>query len=79
MYICILAINVQTGEIFHATFPDKGPECTLRHVRTIAGGHEVSLRYLYIYALNVYQELGFCYSPTLTHPIIIKGLPARTM
>jgi hypothetical protein len=30
-------MNVKTGEIFRATFPDKGPEGSLRHVRTFVG------------------------------------------
>lgn len=35
------AINVKTGELFRATFPDKGPEGSLRHTRNFTGSKEV--------------------------------------
>ena len=36
-----IGINVKTGEIVPATFPDKGPEQPLRSARHLTGGHEV--------------------------------------
>lgn len=36
-------VNVKTGEIFPATFPDKGPELALRSARHLTGGQQVSL------------------------------------
>lgn len=37
-------VNVKTGEIFPATFPDKGPELALRSARHLTGGQQVSLQ-----------------------------------
>lgn len=34
-------VNVKTGEIFPATFPDKGPEHALRSARHLTGGQQV--------------------------------------
>ncbi|XP_046660426.1 protein N-terminal asparagine amidohydrolase isoform X2 [Homalodisca vitripennis] len=34
-------VNVKTGEIFPATFPDKGPEQALRSARHLTGGQQV--------------------------------------
>lgn len=31
------AANVKTGEIFHATFPDRGPDEDMRSARVLAG------------------------------------------
>ncbi|XP_014257486.1 protein N-terminal asparagine amidohydrolase isoform X2 [Cimex lectularius] len=36
-----IAVNVKTGEVFPATFPDKGPECALRGARHITGGQQI--------------------------------------
>ncbi|XP_072337919.1 protein N-terminal asparagine amidohydrolase isoform X3 [Scyliorhinus torazame] len=33
-----IAVNVKTGEIFHATFPDKGPDEVIRSARNFLGG-----------------------------------------
>ncbi|XP_039285499.1 protein N-terminal asparagine amidohydrolase [Nilaparvata lugens] len=35
-------VNVKTGEIFPATFPDKGPEQALRKARNLVGAKQVS-------------------------------------
>ncbi|KAK6632623.1 hypothetical protein RUM43_013391 [Polyplax serrata] len=45
-----IGVNVKTGEIFPATFPDKGPDPALRSARHLTGGQQV---------LDVYDcELG---------------------
>lgn len=36
-----LGVNVKTGEIFPATFPDKGPEMALRSARHFTGAHQM--------------------------------------
>lgn len=36
-----IGLNVKTGEIFPATFPDKGPEQPLRGARQLTGGQQV--------------------------------------
>ncbi|XP_069761917.1 protein N-terminal asparagine amidohydrolase isoform X2 [Narcine bancroftii] len=38
-----IAINVKTGEIFRATFPDKGPDEDVRGARTFLGGSMISI------------------------------------
>ena len=41
-YLTVLpAVNVKTGEIFPATFPEKGPDMPLRNARHFTGGHQV--------------------------------------
>ena len=35
--------NVKTGEIFHATFPDKGPDMPLRSARQLTGSFHVRI------------------------------------
>lgn len=35
-------VNIKSGEIFPATFPDKGPELPLRSARHFTGCHEAS-------------------------------------
>jgi hypothetical protein len=34
-------VNVKTGELFPATFPDKGPDQALRSARHLTGGQQV--------------------------------------
>ena len=36
-----VGVNIKTGEIFPATFPDKGPEMLLRSARNFTGGQNV--------------------------------------
>lgn len=36
-----IGLNVKTGEIFPATFPDKGPDQALRCARQLTGGQQV--------------------------------------
>ena len=44
-----IGINVKTGELFPATFPDKGPDRPLRCARYLTGGQQV----LEIYDFNL--------------------------
>ena len=39
--ICKLGFNVKTGELFNATFPDKGPDMALRSARQLTGSSHV--------------------------------------
>ncbi len=36
-----IGVNVKTGELFPATFPDKGPDIPLRSARHFTGCHEM--------------------------------------
>lgn len=38
-----IGLNVKTGEIFPATFPDKGPDQALRCARHLTGGQQVRM------------------------------------
>ncbi|XP_067912336.1 protein N-terminal asparagine amidohydrolase [Heterodontus francisci] len=38
-----MAVNVKTGEIFHATFPDRGPDEVIRSARNFLGGSIMSI------------------------------------
>jgi len=42
--LLFVAINIRTGEVFHATFPDKGPDGSLRHLRSFLGEKTVSIQ-----------------------------------
>lgn len=44
-----IGVNVRTGELFPATFPDKGPDCALRTARFIAGGSPQANQVLKLY------------------------------
>uniref|UniRef100_A0A0A9WHR3 Protein N-terminal asparagine amidohydrolase n=3 Tax=Lygus hesperus TaxID=30085 RepID=A0A0A9WHR3_LYGHE len=35
-----VGVEVKSGDVFPATFPDKGPECALRSARHLTGGHQ---------------------------------------
>lgn len=37
-----VGVNIKTGEIFPASFPDKGPDLPLRQARNFTGGQAVS-------------------------------------
>ena len=39
-----IGINVKSGEIFPATFTDKGPDLDIRNARTLTGGENVGVR-----------------------------------
>lgn len=43
-----IGLNVKTGEIFPATFPDKGPDQALRCARQLTGGQQVRVRNIFI-------------------------------
>jgi len=36
-----VGVNIKTGEIFPANFPDKGPDLPLRMARHFTGSHQV--------------------------------------
>ncbi|XP_007891901.1 protein N-terminal asparagine amidohydrolase isoform X2 [Callorhinchus milii] len=38
-----IAVDVKTGEIFHATFPEKGPDEDIRSARSFMGGPMLSI------------------------------------
>lgn len=40
-----VGVNIRTGEIFPATFPDKGPELPLRQARSFTGAQNVLGKY----------------------------------
>lgn len=38
-----VGVNIKTGEIFPASFPDKGPDLQLRQARNFTGGQTVNI------------------------------------
>lgn len=48
-----IGLNIKTGEIFPATFPDKGPDQALRCARHLTGGQQVSDDYFEKITLHV--------------------------
>ena len=40
-----VGVNVKTGDIFPATFTDKGPDLDIRNARTLTGGENVGVSY----------------------------------
>lgn len=47
-------VNVKTGELFPATFPDKGPDQALRSARHLTGGQQV----MFLLIILDYPEEG---------------------
>ncbi|XP_014666478.1 PREDICTED: protein N-terminal asparagine amidohydrolase-like, partial [Priapulus caudatus] len=56
-----IGINVKTGEIFPASFPDRGPDIALRSARLFAGTHQVLD--IYDCAMNLLKVGPFTYDP----------------
>ncbi|XP_011882282.1 PREDICTED: protein N-terminal asparagine amidohydrolase isoform X2 [Vollenhovia emeryi] len=56
-----IGLNVKTGEIFPATFPDKGPDQALRCARQLTGGQQVLD--IYDCALGLLRIGPFNYDP----------------
>ncbi|XP_067859343.1 protein N-terminal asparagine amidohydrolase isoform X2 [Heptranchias perlo] len=56
-----IAVNVKTGEIFHATFPDRGPDEDIRSARTFMGGSMLSIYDAKVEQLKIelYQWMPF--------------------
>lgn len=52
-------VNVKTGELFPATFPDKGPDQALRSARHLTGGQQV----MFLLIILVDLEEGSLYFP----------------
>lgn len=44
-----VGVNVKTGEIFAATFPDKGPEQSLRMARQLSSSQQVSVTHFFLF------------------------------
>jgi hypothetical protein len=52
-------VNVKTGELFPATFPDKGPDQALRSARHLTGGQQVMFLSLFLLiALHTMRDRG---------------------
>lgn len=47
-----LGVNTETGQLFPATFPDKGPELSLRSARLFTGGYQKSYS---VQVLDIYD------------------------
>ncbi len=43
---CLIGVNLKTGDIFPATYPDKGPDIPLRGARLFTGSHCVRKKQL---------------------------------
>lgn len=56
-----VGFNVKTGEIFHATFPDKGPDIALRSARQLTGSSH--LMDLYDCSLGLLRVGPYHYQP----------------
>ncbi|CAN8002294.1 unnamed protein product [Ixodes hexagonus] len=56
-----IGVNIKSGEIFPATFPDKGPELPLRSARQFTGCHEMSD--IYDCSLGMMRIGPFNYEP----------------
>ncbi|XP_020288311.1 protein N-terminal asparagine amidohydrolase [Pseudomyrmex gracilis] len=56
-----IGLNVKTGEIFPASFPDKGPDQALRCARQLTGGQQVLD--IYDYTLGLLRIGPFNYDP----------------
>ncbi|XP_015184955.1 PREDICTED: protein N-terminal asparagine amidohydrolase isoform X1 [Polistes dominula] len=58
-----IGLNLKTGEIFPATFPDKGPDQPLRCARQLTGGQQVHVLDVYDYNLGLLRIGPFNYDP----------------
>ncbi|XP_064638295.1 protein N-terminal asparagine amidohydrolase-like [Lineus longissimus] len=56
-----LAVDVKTGDIFQANFPEKGPDMDIRSARNFTGGHE--LVNIYDHKTNLMTIGPFSYEP----------------
>lgn len=65
-----VGVNVKTGEIFPATFPDKGPDQALRCARYLTGVSQVSK---YTNYLEIWKKL--CHK--IFQNILIKFIPNK--
>lgn len=61
-----VGVNIKTGEIFPASFPDKGPDLQLRQARNFTGGQTVSQEW----QINI-TFLSFFFSLSHTHTQIL--------
>ncbi|CAG7835034.1 unnamed protein product [Allacma fusca] len=65
-----VGVNVQTGEIFPATFPDKGPDIPLRNARLFTGTH--CLMEIYNSTIGVLRIGPFHYEPLRCANIMLQ-------
>lgn len=65
-----VGVNVKTGEIFPATFPDKGPDIPLRHARLFTGNH--CLMEVYDYGSGLLRVGPFHYEPLRCANIMLQ-------
>lgn len=60
-----VGVNIKTGEIFPATFPDRGPESNLRIARNFTGAQNVGIfhinRCLLLFLMYICLIAGFGY------------------
>ncbi|XP_052130589.1 protein N-terminal asparagine amidohydrolase isoform X1 [Frankliniella occidentalis] len=61
--ICGVGVNNKTGEIFPATFPDRGPEVSLRLARHLTGGHQAKVLDVYDCSSGLHRIGPFNYEP----------------
>ncbi len=63
-------MNIKTGEIFPATFPDKGPDLPLRHSRIFSGSP--ALLEIYDYSSGLLRIGPFHYEPLRCADIMLQ-------
>lgn len=66
-----VGVNIKTGEIFPASFPDKGPDLPLRQARNFTGGQTVScFTVSTFYSFNDIEQL-FTWQMTNLHILCV--------
>jgi protein N-terminal asparagine amidohydrolase len=65
-----LGVNVKTGEVFPATFLDKGPDIPLRHARLLTGLHHISE--IYDFSSGLLRIGPFHYEPLRSAAILLQ-------
>jgi protein N-terminal asparagine amidohydrolase len=65
-----IGVNIKTGEIFPATFPDKGPDLPLRHSRIFSGSP--ALLEIYDYSSGLLRIGPFHYEPLRCADIMLQ-------
>ena len=50
-----IGINVKTGDIFPAQFTDKGPDLDIRMARTLTGGDNVGVSFIYSRTISIFE------------------------
>jgi len=65
-----IGVNLRTGDIFPATFPDRGPDIPLRGARIFTGSH--ALQEIYDYGLGLLRIGPFHYEPMRCANILLQ-------